>query len=96
MSQLEKNLFEPCIKGQSGVVFISTNNNLACQIVIEDGILKAANIARLKLKGMEAIQELKKIGIRGATFQYGLKLNYKNVEKIEQGDLALSLLGYTA
>jgi len=95
MSNLETNLFKPGKKGESGVMFISTNNNMSCQIVIEDGTPIAANMARLKLKGIQAIQALQKIGIRGAAFQNGMKLRYKDVERIELGDKALDLLGYS-
>lgn len=95
MNHLETNAFKPCIKGESGVLFISTGNNMACQVIIEDGKPIAANLARLKLKGIKAIQELKRVGIRGATFRDGIKIRYKNVERIEQGDVALNLLGYS-
>jgi len=95
MSLLENNLFKPCEEGKSGVVFISTNNNRACQIIIENGSLIAANMKRLKLKGIDAIQELKKLGIRGASFNSGMKIPYNDEEKIETGEFALSSLGYS-
>ena len=92
MNILEKNLFEPCAKGRTGVVFISTNNNKACQIVIENGELIAAKIQRLKLKGIDAIQELKTLGVRGASFNNGMKIAYSEEDKIEMRDIALNLL----
>ena len=93
MSLLEIDLFKNCEEGKSGVVFISTNKNQACRIIIVDGSIIAVNMGLFK--GFDALKELEKVGIKKVSFKSGMELPYKDEEKIESSDSALSFLGYS-
>lgn len=94
MNLLEKNLFQHCNEGKSGVVFITTDNNQACRIIIVDGVITATNMGLFK--GLNALQQLKKLEIKDASFKNKMELPYKDEEKIESSDLALKILGYSS
>ena len=93
MNLLEMNLFKHCEEGKSGMVFISTNNNQACRILIVNGAIVAANMGLFK--GFDALKELVKIGIKQVSYKDGMELPYKDEEKIESSDSALQFLGYS-
>ena len=93
MNLLEMNLFKHCEEGKSGMVFISTNNNQACRILIVNGAIIAANMGLFK--GFDALKELVKIGIKQVSYKDGMELPYKDEEKIESSDSALQFLGYS-
>ena len=93
MNLLEMNLFKHCEEGKSGMVFISTNNNQACRILIVNGAIIAANMGLFK--GFDALKELVKIGIKQVSYKDGMELPYKDEEKIESSDSALHFLGYS-
>ena len=93
MNLLEMNLFKHCEEGKSGMVFISTNNNQACRILIVNGAIVAANMGLFK--GFDALKELEKIGIKNVSYKDGMELPYKDEEKIESSDSALQFLGYS-
>ena len=75
------------------MVFISTNNNQACRILIVNGAIIAANMGLFK--GFDALKELVKIGIKQVSYKDGMELPYKDEEKIESSDSALQFLGYS-
>ena len=92
MNLLEINLFKNCEEGKSGMVFISTNNNQACRILIVNGAIVAANMGIFK--GLDALKELEKTGIKNVSYKDRMELPYKDEEKIESSDSALQFLGY--
>ena len=93
MNLLEINLFKHCEEGKSGMVFISTNNNQACRILIVNGAIVAVNMGAFK--GFDALKELEKTGIKQASYKDRMELPYKDEEKIESSDSALQFLGYS-
>ena len=93
MNLLEMNLFKNCEEGKSGVVFISTNKNQACRILILDGSIVAVNMGLFK--GFDALKELKNVGIKQVSYKDGMTLPYKDEEKIASSDSALTFLGYS-
>ena len=93
MNLLEINLFSHCEEGKSGMVFISTNDNRACRILIVEGKIIAANLGLFK--GFDALKELVKIGIKQVSYKDRMELPYEDEEKIESSDSALQFLGYS-
>ena len=93
MNLLEMNLFSHCEEGKSGMVFISTNDNKACRILIVNGEIIAANSGLFK--GFDALKELVKIGIKQVSYKDRMELPYEDEEKIESSDSALQFLGYS-
>jgi len=89
---LTNNLFKPCAEGKTGTIYISTNNNKSCHIAITEGQIIASKMGRKK--GLDAISEMNKIGVKGASFSEGMQLNYTNDSKIESSDTVLKVLGY--
>ena len=93
MNLLEINLFSHCEEGKSGMVFVSTNDNRACRILIVNGEIIAANLGLFK--GFDALKELVKIGIKQVSYKDRMELPYEDAEKIESSDSALQFLGYS-
>jgi len=93
MNLLEMNLFKHCEEGKSGMVFITTENNQACRILIKNGEIVAVNMGLFK--GLDALKELVKIDIKQVSYKDRMELPYKDEEKIESSDLALQYLGYS-
>lgn len=89
---LTNNLFKQCEDGKTGTVYISTKNNKSCHIAITDGQIVASKMGRTK--GLQAISEMNRTGIKGASFSEGMQLNYTEESSIESSDTVLKVLGY--
>ena len=68
--QLENSLFKYCRSGSTGTVFITTENDRSCQIVLNNGNITAASLG--DERGFEAIFELKDTSIKQYSFINGL------------------------
>ena len=89
---LNSNLFKHCAEGKTGTISIATNNNKSCQIVLKNGEILAVTMSRLK--GLEAVKELLKVGIKRAALNQNLDLPFSEEARIESSDKLLRSLGY--
>lgn len=93
ISVLESNLFRKCDSGKSGTVFIVTNNNKSCQIVLSDGKIVAFSLG--VLKGSKAAVELSKVGFKRASFTENMQFPLCPEAEVDSSEVILELLGYT-
>lgn len=91
-NQLEICLFKYCRSGSTGTVFISTENKTSCQIVLEDGCIKAASLG--DKRGVEAILELIETRIKRFSFIKGMNFPLSIYADIICSDTVLGTLGY--
>lgn len=89
---LQDSLFKHCSEGDTGTIFISTLNNKSCQIVLANGEIKTASLARFK--GIEAILEMKEVGIKAATYTDRMQFKHSDDAIIDSSDVVLNMLGY--
>jgi len=79
-----------CQKGKTGTILISTKNNKACQVVVNDGQISAVVMGRIK--GLEAVLEAKKVGVKAESFNER-QLPYTDDAKISSSDEIMKLIG---
>jgi len=89
---LEDCLFKFCRAGSTGTVFITTENNQSCQIILEDGEVKA--LALGQKRGFEAILELNETRIKRYSFIKNMKFPLTIYANIICSDTVLNILGY--
>lgn len=89
---LRSSLFQHCNDGDTGIVFIKTKNNKACKIFVTDGDVEAISMGRLSAN--DAIVELQKQGIQGASYSERFDLPYPDDNAIESSDTVLRDFGF--
>ncbi len=89
---LENSLFRYCRFGLSGTVFISTDTNKSCQIVLIDGHITAASLG--DLRGLDAVLELNYIEINKFSFIKNMQFPLTFYANIECSDSALREIGF--
>ena len=90
--QLESCLFKYCRSGSTGTVFISTENNRSCQIVLDNGCIKAVSLA--DKRGFEAISELKETRFNRFYFIKDMQFPLSIYADIICSETVLGELGY--
>ncbi|MEB8434025.1 hypothetical protein OO007_17430 [Cocleimonas sp. KMM 6892] len=91
-NHLETCLFKFCRSGSTGTVFITTDKNQSCQIILEDGEVKAAALGQKR--GFEAILELKETRVKRYSFIQNMKFPLSIYANIICSDTVLEILGY--
>ncbi len=89
---LETCLFKYCRSGSTGTVFITTENNRSCQIVLNNGCITATSLG--DKRGFDAILELKETRINRFSFIKDMQFPLSIYADIICSDTVLSLLGY--
>jgi len=77
-------------EGKTGTVLISTKNNKACQVILNNGEISAVIMGRLK--GLEAVLEAKKVGVKAESFNER-QLPFTDDAKINSSDDIIKLIG---
>ena len=90
---LETCLFKLCRSASTGTIFITTDKNQSCQIILKDGEIKAAALG--KKRGFEAILELKETRIKRYSFIKSMKFPLSIYADIICSDTVLDILGYS-
>lgn len=83
-------IYNYCENNETGTILIATNNNRSCQISIENGEVIAASLSRFK--GYQVANELRKVGIRKASFTQGVKFPHIGEAKITSSKMFLEKL----
>ncbi|WP_299880238.1 hypothetical protein [uncultured Cocleimonas sp.] len=89
---LETCLFKFCRSGSTGTVFISTDKNQSCQIILEDGEIMAAALGQKR--GFEAVLELKETRVKRFSFIQNMKFPLSIYADIICSNTVLDILGY--
>jgi len=79
-------------KKDTGVIFITTDNNKAAKIFVKNGEVEAVSMA--KLSGIQAALEIEKIGIKAAAYSESFKLPFKKDAAIDSSETLLNFLDY--
>ena len=69
---LQNTLFKYCDEGETGTVLIRTSGNKSCLVSLVDGQITACTLGRLK--GLEAVLEIDKVGCVKASITKGIDL----------------------
>ena len=89
---LENSLFKYCRSGSTGTVFIATDSNKSCQIILIDGYITAASLGNLR--GLDAVLELNKVEIKQFYFIKDMQFPLTIYANIECSDSALNEIGF--
>lgn len=89
---IRSSLFKHCTEGDSGIVFLTTKNNKACKIFLTEGEVQAVTLG--KFTGVDAVLELEKVGLKGASFSDKFNLPYAKSAIINSSENLLKRLGY--
>lgn len=89
---IRNTVFKHCNDGDTGIVFIKTENNRACRVTITDGEIDA--ISMRNFTGIEAASEIMNVGIKGSSFSQIFDLPYLESDAISSSDKLLEKLGY--
>ena len=89
---IRTSLFRHCTEGDTGIVFLTTENNKACKIFLTEGEVQAMTLG--KLKGFEAAAELERVGLKGFSFSDKFNLPYAKSAIINSSEKLLRQFGY--
>lgn len=88
---LPNTLYRHCRRGDSGVIFVTTNENKSCKIFLNKGRVVAINMR--KHGGEAAPAQLNRVGVKACSFSNRFKLPYSKSDEISSSDEILTKLG---
>jgi len=83
-----------CKDRQTGIVFVTTNDNKSCKIFLDNGEVSA--ISMRKYGGDAAPDELNRIGVKACSFSDRFTLPYPKNDEVTSSNDILNQLGCNA
>lgn len=84
-------LSKHCSNGDTGVVFVTTNDNKSCKIFLNNGKVDAINL-RMNT-GEAAPAELNRVGVKGCSFSNRFILPFTKNDEVSSSEDVLIQLG---
>jgi len=84
-------LSKHCSDGDTGIVFVTTNDNKSCKIFLSNGKVDAINLRNNT--GEAAPIELNRVGVKACSFSNRFKLPFANRDKVSSSEDVLTQLG---